>query len=162
MPLEPRKPHKVRPRPAKPVMMADRYQAFINGELTVHDLDDEEVMRGQIRAKDGSFRGRPPTVVPREFATAIQERQRAIVMEELGAMVLPAMRTLMEIMNKQHPQPGDAARVKAAQLVLERNLGRVPETINLKAEVETWERHMGEVVVEVAYDESEPQKEIEQ
>lgn len=116
----------------------DRYAAFVKGELTIEDLDEEELMRGQIRGKDGSFRGRPPRLVPREFAQGLAAAQHNHMARRIAGLVDKAFKTLEEVMDKQHPQPGDAARVKAAQLLIERYLGRVPETVNIKAEVSTW------------------------
>lgn len=118
----------------------DRYQAFLDGEITIDDLDEEEIMRGQLRNKEGTFAGRPPHMIPRTLATALVARQKEIIQTEMAALVLPAMRTLVEVMNKAHPQPGDNAKVQAAKLVLERNLGKVPETVQLTAEIKTWEQ----------------------
>jgi hypothetical protein len=119
----------------------DRYAAFARGELTIDDLDEEEVMRGQFRGKDGTFRGRPPKFIPREFATAIVRKQHELVATRIAGLVTQAFDTLADVMGKPFPQPGDAARVKAAQLVLERYLGRVPETVNIKSEQSTWDKN---------------------
>jgi hypothetical protein len=159
MPLQPRKPaaklavanrEKIAADRAESVarhksrrgLVADRYIAFINGDITVDDMDDEEIMRGQLRNAAGDFGGRPPKLIPREFAQAIQDRQRKLMSERIGGMVLQALETLTEVMQKPHPQPGDNAKVNAAKLILERNLGKVPETINLQAEIRTWEQKM--------------------
>ena len=117
-----------------------RYEAFMNGELTIDDLDEDEIMRGQLKNAAGNFGGRPPMYIPRKFATALAEKQKELIQAELAGLVLPAMRTLVEVMNKPHPQPGDNAKVQAAKLILERNLGKVPETLQLKAEIKTWEQ----------------------
>jgi hypothetical protein len=136
--------------------VADRYVAFLEGDLTVDDLDDEEIMRAQIRNKRGDFAGGPPKLIPRQFAMAIQERQRKIMQERIGGMVLKALETLQEVMEKQHAQPGDNARVNAAKLILERNLGKVPETINLNAEIRSWEQKLQKSVKVVYKRKGEP------
>jgi hypothetical protein len=117
------------------VGVPERYIAFITGEMTVEDLDDEEVMRGQLRNKNGDFSGRKPNAVPREFMNAILIEQQRRFQGMLGEQINVAMDTLMEVMQKAHPQPGDAARVKAATYIIDRFAGKTPENVSLKAEV---------------------------
>jgi hypothetical protein len=117
------------------VGVPDRYIAFITGEMTVADLDDEEVMRGQLRNSRGDFAGRKPNAVPREFMNAIMIEQQRRFQGLLGEQITVAMDTLMEVMQKAHPQPGDAARVKAATYIIDRFAGKTPENVQLKAEV---------------------------
>jgi len=122
------------------ITVNNRYQQFMDGTITIDDLDEEEIMRGQLRNAKGDFSGRPPMYVPRKFATALATKQKELIQAEMASLVLPALRTLIEVMNKPHPQPGDNAKVQAAKLVLERNLGKVPETVELKAEIKSWEQ----------------------
>lgn len=117
----------------------DRYDAFVKGEITIDDLDDEEIMRAQIKNADGNFKGRPPKYVPHEFAQAIVAKQHELVASRIAGLVTQAFDTLSDVMGKPFPQPGDSARVKAAQLVLERYLGRVPETVNIRQQKNEWE-----------------------
>lgn len=153
MPLQP-KPNRKPPlqresgtRKVRNVQINTRYQEFVDGKLTIDDLDEEEIMRGQLRTVAGDFRGRPPAYVPQVFAKAIAERQRQMVYIELGRKVLKALTTLDEVMSRQHPQPGDNARVAAARLILEYNIGKVPDKVELKAEISTWEKNVGELIV---------------
>lgn len=133
----------------------NRYRAFMNGKITIDDLDEDEIMRGQIRNKAGHFGGRKPNYVPREFLTQIQVKQREIYEQTLAPMVLKAMRTLDDVMEEKAgryssgPSPQHAARVAAAKLVLERALGRVPEQVQIKAEISHWERVAGEILIDV-------------
>lgn len=119
----------------------DRYAAFARGDITIDDLDEDEIMRGQFRGKDGSFKGRPPKYVPREFATALVQKQHELVATKISGLVNQAFATLSDVMGKPFPQPGDAARVKAAQLILERYLGRVPESLNVKVQQSDWDNN---------------------
>lgn len=107
----------------------DRYKAFLTGEITVEDLDDEEIMRGQIRSADGSFRGRPPKLVPREFAAALAKRQQEMYNGEMGELVVEAWKTLNSVMKNRNPLPGEGARVQAAKLILERYYGKTPDVV---------------------------------
>lgn len=160
-----RKPPETRPsgtRKSRRVEINTRYQEFVDGTLTIDDLDEEEIMRGQLRTIAGDFRGRPPAYVPQVFAKAIAERQRQMVYMELGRKVLKALQTLDEVMSRQHPQPGDNARVAAAKLVLEYNIGKVPDKVELKAEISQWEKNIQDVIIVHPKASSPDPKEIEQ
>jgi len=167
MPLQPiKKIHDVKPRKRIMVAVADRYQAFVAGELTVEDLDDDEIYRGQIRNKHGDFRGHPPKYVPREFAIAMQQEMAKRFSSQISALVPDAIAAIQRVMNKTHPQPGDGAVVTAAFKTLERFAGKVPETMNLKAEITKWEKKVGEVIVDYEDDDTDDEgtitlKEIE-
>lgn len=138
------KPDRVKSRT---VSVNPRYEAFITGELTWEDLDDEEIMRGQLRSRDGTFKGRPPAMIPKQFATALMDRQRKFLQTEMAHLVVTAYKTIDEVMRKQHPQPGDGARIQAANLVLQRYLGKIPDTINIKQEIEVWEKKVEKVII---------------
>lgn len=127
--------------------LPDRYRLFAEGELTVDDLDEEEIMRGQFRNRNGDFRGGVPKIIPREFMVQVMERQKQIVQGEIAGLVTEATKTLQEVMQKRNPQPGDNARVNAAKLILERYLGRVPENINLRAEVNTFDKNTEDLII---------------
>lgn len=137
--------------------ISPRYQQFMDGTLTMDDLDDEEIMRGQIRAKDGSFRGQPPQMVPREFSRQLIIARQDVFNKTIAPMVVTALNTLNEVMGgRGRLGSQDSARVSAAKLVLERAIGRVPEQIQIQAEIQTWEKYANEVLVDI-----EPDKEIE-
>ena len=57
--------------PSKAKKVPSRYDDFLDGKLSVEDLDHEEQIRGQIRNRNGEFGGRPPTVIPRSFHQAV-------------------------------------------------------------------------------------------
>lgn len=135
----------------------DRYMEFVEGKISVTDLDDEEVFRGQIRNKNGDFRGRPSNFVPREFASVIQQEAARRFQAEMQALVPEAIRTVQDVMNKKHPQPGDGARVTAAFKTIERYAGKTPETVQIQAEISVWEKNAAEIITVV----SETVKEID-
>jgi hypothetical protein len=148
MPLEPRKK---KPKLAEykngKVRVQNRALAFARGELTLDDLDDEEIARAQFRNKAGDFRGRPAELIPREFATELMRRHQDMIYRRLAADVLTALKTLRSVM-LFGGGPGDMARVKAAELVLQYNIGKVPDKIEIKGEIETWEHRIDAAVVD--------------
>lgn len=129
----------------------DRYTGFITGELSVEDLDDEEVMRGQLRSRNGDFVGRKPNAIPREFMVAIQIEQQKRFQDGLNPLVLDALNTLQYVMQPGYrAQPGDAAKVKAATYIIDRFAGKTPENVQLKAEVSTrFENIANEILIDV-------------
>jgi len=131
----------------------DRYLMFIAGEISVEDLDDEEIFRGQLRNKSGSFAGRPPNYVPREFAIAVQHEAARRFMAEIGGLVPESLAAVQRVLEKRHPQPGDGATVQAAFKVLERFAGRVPETLRLDTgKVSKWDESVQQVIQEEIID----------
>lgn len=119
-----------------------RYQAFIDGTLTVADLDDEEVFKMQLKDKNGRFSGPPPKVLPAVFLEAIRVEQMKRHHGAIAAMVDDAHKTIARLMHPLHVGgPGDGPAFKAAQFVLERYAGKTPDALIVKAEVKTsaWE-----------------------
>lgn len=102
-----------------------RYKQFLDGIITVEDLDDEELATCGFRASDGRIY--KPKNVPREitqaFTKAIYERAQ----EALRALTVDAANTVGEIMKNKTNEPD--IRLKAALSLLERNLGKTPTNL---------------------------------
>jgi hypothetical protein len=133
--------------------LSPRWQMFADGELDWDDLDDEEVMRGQLRSSAGDFRGRPPAAIPARFVKELQEQQRKRFNDKIPDMVRQAMDTMSEVMGRKNPVPGDGARVAAAKYIIDRYAGKTPENVNLQAHVTSkFEENLSTVMV---YDEEQ-------
>lgn len=113
-----------------------RYQQFISGLITVKDLDDEELAKGQFRGRDGKFAGNPPKQIPREmhdqFVTELFERADMRLKEGLVACV----DTMVEVATSPVYEAKD--RLKAAQWVFERVRGKAPE-VHVHTQDKPWE-----------------------
>ena len=100
-----------------------RYRQFLAGQLSVDDLEDEELATCGFRASNGSIF--KPKNVPREmaqaFTRAIYERAQA----ELRSLTVEAAQTMGEIMKNKNVEPD--IRLKAALSIVERNLGKTPQ-----------------------------------
>ena len=100
-----------------------RYRQFLAGQLSVDDLEDEELATCGFRAANGSIF--KPKNVPREmaqaFTRAIYERAQA----ELRSLTVEAAQTMGEIMKNKNVEPD--IRLKAALSIVERNLGKTPQ-----------------------------------
>ena len=127
----------------------ERYRAFIDGDLTVEDLDDEEIQRMQLRNERGTFQGNPPVSLPREFIQAIRIEQQRRFAHWINTTVPGAQKAVVELMNSKKLMPGDATRLKAAQEIIERYAGKTPDRIEVKAEITNFEASINEIVVDL-------------
>jgi hypothetical protein len=102
-----------------------RYRQFLAGQLTVDDLDDEELACCGFRAANGSIF--KPRNVPREVAQAFQRAIYERAQSELRSLTVEAAQTMGEIMKNKNVEPD--IRLKAALSIIERNLGKTPQVI---------------------------------
>lgn len=114
------------------VRVTGRAALFLSGKITVEDLDDEELAHGRFRASDGTFRGRPPTVLPQEMVQAMRREWLKRANARLAEALLDhGIGTLVELA-KECPDPG--VRLRAATAIMERMMGKVPDKVEVAAE----------------------------
>lgn len=117
------------------------------GEYTwrefVDGLDDEELARGQLRSSDGGFRGRPPSMVPREFLLACQREHRRRFEEIFGSEVLDIARQYVKL--AQNTNLKEETRAKMMQYAMERIFGGIPKDVRVSQE-QPWEQMMVNIV----------------
>lgn len=120
-------------------------------EEFVAGLSVEELVRGKFRDKNGKMQGRPPKFVPREFQQAClhelmtrgQELWLKNYTEAIAAMTdIAAGRGHLGEM----ATPGE--RIKAAQFVVERIEGKVPERLHVSAD-QPWQTVLDGIVADV-------------
>jgi hypothetical protein len=124
-------------------------QAVKDGEYSwadfVASLDDDEVARCQLKASDGTFTGRPPAIVPREFALAaareLQRRFEAIFKDE----VLGIAEAYVKL--AQDTDIPAEKRLKAMQYAMERIFGAIPKEVRVSQEA-PWETVVTSIVAE--------------
>lgn len=124
-------------------------QAVDNKEYTWDEfcssLTPEELARGQLMDRDGRFIGRPPTFVPRAFHDAcIREllgRGRVLYKENY----VKAIQAMTEIANSKSAKESD--RIKAAQFVIERLEGKVPDKLEISA-ADPWQQIISGIISE--------------
>jgi hypothetical protein len=104
-----------------------RYRQFQAGQITVDDLDDEELAACGFRASNGAIY--KPRNVPREMAQAFVRAIYERAQRELRGQAVEAARTMAEIMMNKTVEPD--VRLKAANIILERNLGKAPQVIQI-------------------------------
>jgi hypothetical protein len=130
-----------------PVKPKSRWQQLIDGDITVDDLDDEEIAMQRCKDKNGRFTGRPPKDLPRELAGSMKVAFARRVQEQLDGTVDIAIQTLVEVAANK-AQAG-VARVNAANSLLERVVGKVPDKVVQDVIVRKFEEDISGIFVDV-------------
>lgn len=99
------------------------------GELSVQDMDEEELVRMQFRDKNGTFTGRPPLNMPGVLIARIRQELFARARLAREEYYIPAMEALGMIATDEKESASN--RIKAIQIILERTEGKVAEKIEL-------------------------------
>lgn len=121
-------------------------------EEFVANLDVEELVRGEFRDKNGHFRGRPPKWVPREFHRAcLRElmRRGRDMWQKNYLTAIEAMTDIAAGRGEAGSVATPSERIKAAQFVVERMEGKVPERL-VVSEEPRWQTVMDGIVAEVS------------
>ncbi len=114
-----------------------RYQQFLAKQITVDDLDDEELAVCGFRSPKNGVIFKPRNV-PREvvdaFTKAVYERAQA----ELRSLSVEAAQTVGSIMKNKSIEPD--IRMKAALSILERTLGKSPQVVQIGVDTKGFEQ----------------------
>lgn len=119
---------KKEPEGAQPKPLS-RYQQFLAKQITIDDLDDEEILSFGFRKPNGGiFKPRNiPREIINEFTKAIYDR----ALSEIKVNAVEAAKTLASIMTDTN---NDASiRLKAAEAILDRSIGKAPQQLNITA-----------------------------
>lgn len=106
-----------------------RYQQFLAKYITVEDLDDEEILNFGFR--DGSGRIFKPKNIPRELVNEITKAIYDRALHEIKSNAVEAAKTLANIM--MDPNNDATIRLKAAESILDRSIGKAPQQLNISA-----------------------------
>lgn len=110
---------------------------FKNGKIPWSELDDEELGRGQVRDKNGGFSGKPPSLLPREMVGDIRRRLMERYNDRIAEQLLSLQSVFLDIAQDDTASPAD--RMKAAAYMQERLIGKIPDRVEIQAEVKPWE-----------------------
>lgn len=128
------------------VAVSKRLAMLVSGDIDIEDLDDEELARGQLKADDGTFRGRPGNWVPRAF---YDKMVRELLRRGEGKYRENYIECLTAVTNIAKYAEKDADRLKAAIYVIERVAGPMPTKVEIKAEIKPWEQDVLDIIVDV-------------
>jgi hypothetical protein len=109
-----------------------RMAKLLAGEISVRELDDVELARGQCRDENGRFTGPVPDAVPKQIH---DERLRRLFErgdEKFQAGYLEAVDVFREVMND--PNNTAADRMRAAEFFIHNVRGKVPDRVVLGVE----------------------------
>lgn len=129
------------------VRIAPRVAAVLDGVDRVEDWDEEELWEGRRRGKDGSFRGVSPVLVPAEAHRELVRRKMAMANHTMAYNLLKAVDCLVEIASDKEADARD--RIKASIYLMDRVLGKTPETVNVNntGEVPPWQQALNMAIV---------------
>ncbi len=105
-------------------------QAILSGQTDLTTWTEEELLRGQRRNKNGGWNGRAPAVVPMAVHDELVRRKMSQAHELLRDNLVAATEVLIELATDEDVE--SATRLKAATTILDRVLGKAPETVNLE------------------------------
>lgn len=117
--------------------------AILTGREDLSEWSDEELERGQRRGKDGKFR-KPPTVIAKAVHDELVKRRMSRAYDLLRASTYDAVQVLVEVAKDENADTG--VRVKAAELILDRTLGKAPQHVTLDVNA-PWQKLMAQAIV---------------
>lgn len=117
-------------RKKEPKATKSRHQMLVDGELTVDELDDEELQRFRGRDINGEFVGRTKPLSPK-LQAEIRQKLLSAMQTNIEGFLPRATALLARI---AEDSDSDAARVKAIDLMLQRGAGKVPDVVRVGVE----------------------------
>ena len=146
-----RGPRKTKPH-SRPSRVSPRMKALMDGEISVEDLDYEELQMGQVRNVKGNFKGRPTDMVPRKFYEALVQELHRRWQAKLNEDIEPMRQVLRDLAT--NPKASHDAKYKSAVYLIERAAGKVPEKNEVKLEVSKWEDAIEGILVDTDKEEA--------
>jgi hypothetical protein len=131
----------------RPKSVPTRWQLHLRGELPVESWDDEEIARGYTKDKDGNFNGRPPNIPARTFA----QTQRELRKRAQGKFDQHALNSINVIANVAYYGEKDSDRLKAAEIITERVLGKVTQRIEVH-DADPWQTILDDIIDDAVVD----------
>lgn len=140
---EPRRGSKTWVNPETGEEVPRTWASFQSGKIPWSDLDDEELTRLQLRDVNGEFRGGKPRVIPRELAQLHARELIARNDKLMKEVILKATSVFTDVIDST--TASDADKMKAAQYLHDRILGKTPDKVEVKAELKPWEGVVEEI-----------------
>jgi hypothetical protein len=126
---KPRRSHKVDRHGRTEVRLGITMTNILVGNEDLSTWDVEELRHGRRRDKNGKFQGRPPTLLPRNLFEELAKRLFGEAQQKLLDMLMPALDALEAIIDGEDISKEDAIRLKAIESVMNRVLGKQPDTV---------------------------------
>jgi hypothetical protein len=122
------------------VSAKDRWAMLLSGQLTMKDLNDEEIQRRQVADSLGVFtRGR---AVPSHLISQFDAEHLTRLKDGIRKGATRAETVLYDMLDDPDVEPKD--RINIAKYLLDRYMGKTPETVHIKSD--DWAGVIGEAV----------------
>lgn len=99
------------------------------GEVDLSTWDDDELIKGRRKDKNGGFTGRPPKLLPAAFFQELTKRRFSRAYQLLEGSLVDGARFLASIIRDNGAPNAD--RLRATELLFDRILGRPKEQLRL-------------------------------
>lgn len=106
-------------------------EPFLDPDV-IKTWSDEELLRGQRKDRNGRFTGRPPKVIPDTLHREYIRRQMRGALQLMSQNLEKACEVLVSIIDD--PKADNKDKIRAAQLIIERVMGKSVEQIDVKIE----------------------------
>lgn len=118
-------------------VLSPRMRDLAEGRLRVEDLEWDELIRGQLRDRNGGFSGPRPALLPREWSDAIA----AEIVRGAQSQFRLNFDSTMQVLVGLALDPRTPAREKlaASQYIIERVIGKIPEKQEIKSEISVFD-----------------------
>jgi hypothetical protein len=110
--------------------------AIMTGQEDLSSWDEEELLRGQKKDKNGRFQGRAPKVVPIAIHDELVKRTLNEAKELMRTALVPACTMLAEII--ADTDASDKDKLTAATMIIDRMMGKSPERIEVSGNTPPW------------------------
>lgn len=113
------------------------------GDLSVEDMDDEELFRMRFKNKNGKFIGPDNKVIPRDLAMAMQREMMKRGVDMLGANLLHAVERLLWLGSNAEDE---SVQLRANVYVVDRILGKTPDKVEISGDA-PWQLILQKIIV---------------
>lgn len=120
----------------------DEEKAIAEGILGLDDWDDEELIRGYRRNRNGKF-GPPPKAIPREIQMELFRRLVARGDRKLKTAYIKSIEGLIFLSEESS---SDKVRLEAIRELMNRVVGKVPDRVHV-AQEQPWEQFLADAIV---------------
>lgn len=107
----------------------ERWARLLDGSLTVAELDDAEITKMRVKSKDGTFNGKG-RALPSHLAQAFHKEAIKRANDKIRTAAPEAVQALLDIGSDKDVKDSD--RVRALMYIIDRGMGKVPETVRIE------------------------------
>lgn len=106
---------------------------ILTGQADLSGWTEEELAMGRRQSKSGTYSGRPPKVVPKSIHDELVKRTLNNAQEHMRKNLEGVVEVLVNIASGPGIEPKD--RLKAISMIMDRVMGKVPDTVNLRPDM---------------------------